>query len=167
MLDQGPLGGGTYTFTMTCQSIDSMLPATVVHQSLTVQPLSATLNSTATSVTTGQSFTLTWSSDASECTATGGGADGTQWTGTLPPSGSLTQTASAPGTFDYRLICVLGNQQGYATDVTIKVTAATSSSGGGGGGGGGALEALELLALAGLLRRRRAGSLQCRSDRHS
>jgi acetyl esterase/lipase len=112
-------------------------------------------------VTTGNSFTLTWSSvGATTCMASGGGADGSSWSGALAAAGTATQTATVPGTFTYTVVCSAGNASTPPQQVAIKVSAASSSSssgsGGGGGGGIGWLELDSLAALLGLGRLRRA-----------
>ena len=111
-----------------------------------------TLTSSAASVTSGQSATLTWSStNATSCTASGG------WNGTLATSGSqstgaLTQNSS------FTLTCTGGGGTGTAS-VSVAVGAAAAS---GGKGGGGALTPEALLALAAALiwvsRSRRRGT---------
>ncbi len=141
---------GSYVFTLTCASVDPASPPGAVSKPLTVEVLGATLTASATALTSGASFTLTWSSTgAQSCAASGGGANGSPWSGTLATSGSVTQTASTAGTFTYTLNCTAGGEVATQT-VTIKVAAA-SSGGGGGGGGGGALSLLELaLGLCGI-----------------
>jgi lysyl endopeptidase len=152
---------GQYTFSATCTSIDSNTPATVAQATLTVIALNATLSATSTTVSSGGSFTLSWTSGgATSCTASGGGANGTPWSGTLATSGTATQTASVAGTFTYTLTCTGGGQTTQPQNVTIQVTpmvstvsssapSASKSSGGGGGGGGvGLLDVLLLTALA-------------------
>jgi len=142
---------GNFTFGISCQSI---APATVAPTStnaiLTVQDLTATLQSSATSLTVGDAFTLSWSSSgATGCTAGGGGADGSPWSGSLATSGQLVQTATESGTFTYSLTCA-ANGFSATQQVTINVVASSSSTGSsaGGHGGGGALGLLELAALA-------------------
>jgi hypothetical protein len=123
---------------------------------LTIVALSATLTASATSVTNGDSFTLTWSSSgATGCTTSGGGANGTPWTGPVGPSGTQTQTATTNGTFTYSLVCSGGNESTTPQQATIKVSALSSGTGASnsavGGGGGGAMSALEVALLAALL----------------
>ncbi|HVP32486.1 MAG TPA: hypothetical protein VMT09_02460 [Steroidobacteraceae bacterium] len=151
---------GDFTFGLTCQSIDPSTAAAVTQANIDIVALTASLTSSATSVTTGNSFTLTWSSTgASACTASGGGANGSTWSGPLAPSGSTTQTASVAGSFTYTVECNSGPITTTPQQVTIQVSAASSGGGGGGGGGGhggggglGLLELGSLAALAGLRR---------------
>jgi hypothetical protein len=164
----GPVGSdnevaqaGQFSFGLTCQSIDSGTGPVATQASLDIVALTAKLTSSASSVTTGSPFTLTWSSTgATGCTASGGGANGSMWTGSLQPSGSVTQTASVAGTFTYTLVCSAGNLSTTPQQVTVQVSNASgtgggSGGGGGGGSGGGALDWLELGALAALLALRR------------
>jgi hypothetical protein len=143
---------GQFTFGLTCQSIDPALPAVTTQASLSVAALSETLASSATSVTNGSSFTLTWSSDANSCMASGGGANGSPWSGAQPTAGSVTQQATTNGSFTYTLECAIDHGAAIDQEVTIKVVA--PSSGGSGGGGGGTLGVLEVALLLRLIRRR-------------
>jgi hypothetical protein len=125
-----------------------------------------TLTANPSSVDKGGSFTLTWSSTgatgAENCGASGGGADGSDWSGALSPAGSVTQMATTPGTFTYSIGCSEGGVQ-YSAEATVTVAAGAGGGGGGGGsgsghGGGGAIGLLELALLAGIRSlRRRAG----------
>jgi hypothetical protein len=153
-------GAGQFVFGLTCQSIDPSVGPVSTQTTLNVVNLTATLDASSTAVTTGGSFTLTWSSTgATTCTADGGGANGTAWSGTLGTSGSVKQTATAVGTFTYTVNCFLGNTFASA-QASVQVSAPPSgsvsqSSGGGGGGGLGATELALLAALRALARRRR------------
>jgi hypothetical protein len=106
-------------------------------------------------VKTGESFTLDWTVEsASACTASGGGADGTPWTGALElPKGTKTISATAVGSFTYKLDCVgLLPRVTHHAEHTVTVTAPPPppNSGGGsssGGGGGGAFDKWSLFAL--------------------
>lgn len=149
---------GKFTFGITCKSIDPNQGTASAQATLTVDAPSATLTATPTSLTSGAMLTLTWTSTgASSCTASGGGANGVPWSGTLVPSGSTTQSASVDGTFTYKITCGLQAQ----AQAMVTVTAPSSSSNGSAsvsshGGGGGAIGVLELALLAALrgLRRR-------------
>jgi hypothetical protein len=162
----GPSQTGQFTFTLTCESIATSVASTASQAQLTVEPITDNLTITPGSVTTNQSFTLAWTSTgASSCSAGGGGADGTPWSGTLTTSGSAMQTATEPGTYTYAVTCAA---DGYTTQAQAMVSVAAASTGGsgggsgGGGGGGGGLDLLELGSLAALAgwrvaRRRRLG----------
>lgn len=99
-----------------------------------------TLTLASSTVTMGNSTTLTWSAyNVTSCTASG------SWSGTQQTSGSLTVTPAATGTDTYTLSCA--NPHGSAQkSATLTVQAGGSGSGGGGGG----LDGLSLLALASL-----------------
>jgi subtilisin family serine protease len=99
-----------------------------------------TLTLASSTITMGNSTTLTWSAyNVTSCTASG------SWSGTQKASGSLTVTPAATGTDTYTLACT--NPHGSAQK-SATLTVQASASGGGGGGGG--LDGLTLLALASL-----------------
>jgi hypothetical protein len=158
---------GQYTFSMFCHSIDVSEPdGPVAQATLNIETLTAALTTSSATVNSGSSFTLTWSSTAAtSCTASGGGANGSPWSGSLGTSGSVTQTATTSGTFTYTLTCGLNNT---LTDSTVQVTVPATSSGSGGsgggssggGGGGGALGFLELALLGALGAHRRLRSVR-------
>ena len=90
---------------------------------VTVSPAvpTVTLSAAATSVASGNSTTLTWSStNATSCTATGG------WTGSEPTSGSLV-TAKLTATTIYNLSCT-GAGGTVAQSATVAVAAATANN---------------------------------------
>ena len=141
---------GQFTFGLTCYSIDPATAPVSILAPLAISTLSETLSSNHTSLTTGSAFTLSWSAPgATQCTASGGGANGVPWSGSVDASGTVTQTATITGSFDYSLTCGINNDT-VTQDVTIKVTAPAPP-----GGGGGGLGLLELAALGALLSRRR------------
>jgi hypothetical protein len=144
---------GVFTFGITCKSIDPNQGTASAQANITVGTPSVTLTANPTSVTNGSTFTLNWSATSvSSCTASGGGANGVAWSGSLPPSGSTTQTASVNGSFTYTITCDSPAQ----AQATVTVSAASSGGGAGGGGhGGGGLGLLELGSLAALAGLRR------------
>ena len=161
---------GTFTFTLTCTSIDPSQQPVTTQANLSIQALTVTLSPQNVSVNVGDSFTLTWSSTAAtSCTASGGGANGTSWSGAVSTSGTLTQTATTAGNYTYSIMCSAGNQAtGQATSVTVSAPSGSSSGGSSSGGsssggsssggnaggstgshgGGGGLGMLELALLA-------------------
>jgi hypothetical protein len=121
----GTDSAGTYAMTVGPQP-----PAPVVN-----------LQSSATSVTSGGTVTLTWSSqNATACTSTGG-----SWTGSQSLSGSVT-TAAITSATTYTLTCT-GAGGSTSASVAVSITAPSSS----GHGGGGAISTFMLSALAGML----------------
>src|SRR6185437_14935070 len=120
------------------------------------------LSASPSALTVGNTFTLTWSStNATSCTASGGGADGSTWSGPLATSGSVVKTATKTNTFGYEIQCENTNSTlpdaTMATaeqDVTVSAAGAsggTSSVGEGGGhGGGGEIDPTSVV-LLGLL----------------
>lgn len=165
-------GANTYTggnvgasqFTFVCDGANNTgLPAvSATPQTITVQQgLTASISAPADAVT-GIPFTVSWqAAGATSCSASGGGADGTSWSGNVAlPSGQLTITPNVTGSFTYTLMCVGQTPSDtMIVQATVNVTAAatppppplpTGSSSGGGKGGGGAFDwlAVSLLALA-------------------
>lgn len=104
-------------------------------------PPVVTFSSSPTSVTAGQSSTLTWSAtNATSCTATNG------WSGSKTVSGTQTTGALTANT-TYELECVGSGGRGSAS-VTVTVNAATPGKS---GGGGGHMDPLLLVSLAAML----------------
>jgi hypothetical protein len=100
--------GATYHYGLTCtagaQSAQAQVPVIVAWPAVT-----ASLSAAPTTITAGQSTTLTWSStNASSCSATGGGASDA-WPGTKATSGSATVTEpfvpANPLTVSFSLSC--------------------------------------------------------------
>lgn len=84
-------------------------------------PTPATVNFSVmpTSITAGQSATLTWSTNGSGCTASG------SWSGAKSASGMQTVTPAAAGTYTYDLTCSGGGYGGSSNySATLMVTAA-------------------------------------------
>ena len=154
---------GTFTFGIVCQSIDPNQGTASAQATLTVAAPTLTLTANPASVTNGATYTLSWSGSlVSGCTASGGGANGAAWSGSLPSSGSVTQTASVNGSFTYTVTCAPQIQAQATVTVSAASTGGGGSGGGGGGGGGGGLGLLEVGSLAVLAgwrvaRRRRLG----------
>jgi hypothetical protein len=149
----GPITAGEYRFgtVVTDKAGHSgtinwdMLVGTDPHPNVSLQASSS-------SPTIGQTLTLSWTSfETTGCIASGGGADGTSWTGTLPIFGSTTQTVSRAGSFGYTVTCPTGTGSPLQASVTVTVAGSSSSGGGGGaagGGGGGGVSWLDLEVLA-------------------
>jgi hypothetical protein len=167
-----PTTPGQYSFTLKlsdAQGKTATLPWNVRVTDGTVAP-SAYVDVSPTTVAVGDQYTLTWKASAAavDCTAGGGGADGSAWSGSLAASGQQTYQATQAGTFVFTMSCdsAQGIVQGQST---LTVTSASSGGGGtggtsggtsGGGGGGGALglELLGLLLAAQRRARRRAAA---------
>lgn len=103
---------------------------------------------TPTTITLGQSATLSWNAaSVNTCSATAGFSSSAI-------TGSMSVTPNATGTSTYSMKCT--NAAGFATEnVALTVQAASPPPASGGKGGGGGLDALTLLALAGLALARR------------
>lgn len=106
-----------------------------------------TLQSSATSVASGATVTLTWTSqNATSCTSTGGNFTGSQSLNNSFTTGAITSATT------YALTCV-GAGGSVTKSVTVSISAPPT---GGGKSGGGAIGTLLLLALAGALSMRTA-----------
>lgn len=130
-----PSDAGTASYDLTCTGpggsanaeADLTVSAPVPTVSVSVAP---------TTVTLGQSATLSWSStQATSCTASG------SWSGAQSTSGSLSVTPGSSGVASYTLACT-GTGGTAQSTASLTVTAPT------GKGGGGALDMWVLGALA-------------------
>ena len=142
---------GTYTFKISCDSIDAAQAPGQASASLKVTPTpppTVKVSADPAAPKMGSAFTLTWSSTyASSCSASGGGAGGANdFAGQLETSGSTTIMTEDTGTFTYTVTCTSKAGSGHAS-VAVKVATPTS----GGSGGGGAIGVLEVLALGMLI----------------
>jgi hypothetical protein len=156
-----PSTAGTQTYKLACTNAAGTSATASI--SLTVNPLppAPTISVAPTSITVGQSATITWSSTgASGCTASG------SWSGAQAASGSMVVTPGASGTNTYTLACSNSNGSSPSASATLTVNAASSSH------GGGALDArtlaalalLSLLSVASRLRRRSGVATKRRSS---
>jgi Subtilase family len=146
---------GSYTYSLFCTTAAGpSATSSVTLEVLVPPPGTPVLSLGSSSITLGQSTTLTWSSsNAAGCTASG------SWLGPEGPNGNKPLTPGAVGSDTYSLSCTNTSGTSPTSSVTLTVTAASSSSSGGsGGGGGGAFDMLSLGLLAGfgLIRRRKA-----------
>jgi hypothetical protein len=148
---------GNYNFSFVAQpNPNSTIAAGTYALSVTAAAPTptVTLTSSASSVSSGGTVQLTWSSqNATGCQAAGG------WSGTKGTSGSAT-SAAITTTTSFTLTCS-GAGGSKAATVTVSVAAATPSS----GGGGGALSIPWLVFLAGLLLLRAAALVHLRLHR--
>jgi hypothetical protein len=135
----------------------------------------ASVSTDLTRVTVGKSFFLNWAArNVTSCTASGGGADGTTWSGSPAlPSGTISITATTTGTFTYTMDCIgLLQRNTYRSQATITVDPAPpppsggngGGAGSGGGGGGGSFDALSagVLGIIGMLAAWRRRSVAAR-----
>ncbi len=150
-MSETPTAAGTSSYTLTCSGAGGTTPATAT---LTVTPPPAptvTISVAPTSITSGQSATLTWSStNATSCTASGA------WSGTEATSGSSTVSPTVIGTASYTLACT--GSGGTATGTaSLSVAAASGGKSGGGAIGWWEILALSLLGVVGQWRRATIG----------
>ena len=151
-----PTAAGTLTYSLDCANAAGVKASGSATLTVTAPAPTVTISVSPTSLTVGQSATLTWSStNASSCTASNA------WTGSEAISGTMTVTPSAAGSLSYALACTGtgGTANGTAA---LTVNAAPSKSGGGGSTG---LWDLLALALLGAIRYRRRASVLQRAAR--
>ena len=140
-----PPSAGSYTYTLACDSSGGSAQASAT---LTVTPPSAAptvaISVNPTSIITGGSATVQWSSsNATACAASGA------WSGPQATSGTQTVSPSSAGTYTYALTCTgAGGSAQASTTLTAKPVSVTIS---GNSGGGGALSTVDLTLLLGLL----------------
>jgi hypothetical protein len=151
---------GTFPYGLTCTN-SSQYQSTHTSVVVTWPALSVSLTASPTTITSGNSTTLTWTSiNAKTCVASGGGtSDG--WAGTTrATSGSTAITepvlVASPLTLTYTLTCSnAGTSQSTPASVKVVVNPPAMS-----GGGGGALDTWTVLFLTGVaaMRRLRRGN---------
>lgn len=156
-VSESPETTGTSTYTLTCNGAGGTANASAA---LTVNAAAptVTLSINPTSITLGQSATLTWSTtNATSCTASGA------WSGARATSGTLIVTPSAAGDPSYTLSCSGTAGAAAMTAVSETVTAPTPVvtvlSGKAGGGG---IEPWTLVGLALLVAWRLRQSIRIR-----
>jgi hypothetical protein len=136
---------GTNTYTLTCNGPGGSLVASAAVTVNNPPPPTVTMSVAPTSITLGQSATLTWSStNATTCTASNA------WSGAENTNGTLAVTPGATGTQTYTLTCSAAGSTSTVADVTLTVNAPAAASGSGHSGGG-SLGIGSLLGLAFLL----------------
>lgn len=87
-------------------------------------PATVTFSVKPTTITLGQSATLTWSTNGTACTASGA------WSGSKAASGTLMVTPTAVGTDTYDLVCSGGSYGGssnYSAVLTVNAAASASA----------------------------------------
>jgi hypothetical protein len=134
-----PTATGKLTYSLGCANAAGAQASATATLTVTAPAPTVTISVSPTSLTVGQSATITWSStNATSCTA--GGA----WSGTQTTSGTATETPSAAGSLSYTLSCTGagGSANGSAA---LTVSAASTGTG---SHGGGALNWWTLLGLA-------------------
>jgi hypothetical protein len=134
-----PTTAGSLSYDLACTGAGGSANGTAA---LTVKAAAptVTISVSPTSITVGQSATVTWSStNATACTAS------SAWSGTQATSGTLAVTPSAAGSLSYALACT---GPGGSANGAASLTVTAAASGGGKSGGGGALNEWTLLILA-------------------
>ncbi len=112
-------GPTVYTFTCTGAAGTSASNSVTLFATSGTPPVAPTLTLASSSVTVGQSTTISWSSaTATGCTASG------SWSGTLAASGSQTITPAIVGTETFTLICTNPGGPSPPVSVSLNATAA-------------------------------------------
>jgi hypothetical protein len=145
-LSETPTAAGTLSYVLTCTGVGGSAHATAT-LTVTAPKPTVTIGVAPTSITVGQSATVTWSStNATSCTASG------SWSGAEATSGTLSVTPTASGTASYALACTGAGGTANGT-AALTVSAAPSKH------GGGAMGLWELVALSvlGVAAHRRRG----------
>jgi hypothetical protein len=144
-MNETPTAAGSLSYVLTCTGAGGTAHAAAA-LTVTAPPPTVTIAVAPTSITVGQSATLTWSStNATSCTASNA------WTGSEAVSGTMSETPTAAGSLSYVLTCTGAGGTANAT-ATLSVAAAAGKSGGGAMGLW-ELAALSLLAVAAYRRR--------------
>jgi hypothetical protein len=151
---------GTYTYGISCSAGPQTQSAQAAAVTVTWAPATAKLTASATTLHTGQSTILTWSSaNTTSCTSSGGGSNDGWPTSGLAISGSKTITEPNPvimggsETLMFTISCTSSASSLSAT-TSVKVVQLDTPAAGSppaSSGGGGAEDPLALLALSGLL----------------
>lgn len=111
---------GDASYTLTCGSVSNTATVTVSAPPPAAPTVSMSFASS--SLTVGNSTTLSWSSaNATSCTASG------DWVGTYPTSGSQTIAPTSAGSYTYNMTCT-GSGGSATASSTLSVAAATSNS---------------------------------------
>jgi hypothetical protein len=147
-----PASVGSATATMSVNAGNGAGTRTVALSGTGIVP-TVTLGVAPTSITVGNSVTLTWtSSNATTCLASSG-QSGDGWAGPKSASGTANVTANTGGTITYTMTCSFGSKSVQAIAQVIATSPPSSGS------GGGALDVtslLSLLTMIGLRQRRPA-----------
>lgn len=118
------VGGTTATYSMTCFSNANGLTSAPSTVTVTVPPPTATISASPTSVNSGGTTRLTWSSsNATGCNVTKtGGASGQSWTGTAPTAGwvdNIVGTTAAT----YTITCSNGSVSSAPSSAVVNISA--------------------------------------------
>jgi hypothetical protein len=148
---------GTYTYGISCFAGSETQTAQTAAVVVSWAPVLVTITASPTTLNTGQSMTLTWSSkNATTCASSGGGSNDGWPSGSRATSGNLTITEPNPvisggsETLTFVLTCQ-SSVSGLSGTSSVKITQLDSPASPARSGGGGAMDALALLLLSGML----------------
>jgi hypothetical protein len=106
---------GTVIYTLVCTNAVRSVKVQVAVTWTIGPPVIKLIDNFPPPIYVGQPNTLSWKSNLTSCTASGG-TPGDGWTGTaLPPSGGLQVIETAAGAYTYTLTCATGTQSTQAT----------------------------------------------------
>jgi probable HAF family extracellular repeat protein len=149
----GP-SAGQVTATLSCNFGNQQSAQVQAVISVSYPPLTVSLSASPTSIVSGQSTTLSWTStNATSCTASGGGV-GDGWSGTMQPTtGTAVVTepvaVASPLAVTFTLTCK-SSKTGQSTSASAHITVNPPSNSNESGGGG-VTDWWEVLGLGGLL----------------
>jgi lysyl endopeptidase len=112
---------GNVTYVLTCASGSRSATAKVT-VTWTLAPPTLSLQASSAALTVGVPTTLSWTSSATTCTASGGAA-GDGWSGTLPSSGQRTVTETTSGSYTYTLTCTASGTPSVTQSVVVNYSA--------------------------------------------
>ncbi len=143
-----PTAAGSLSYALACTGAGGSANGTAA-LTVTAAAPTVTISVSPTSITVGQSATVTWSStNATACTAS------SAWTGAQAATGTLQVTPTAAGSLSYALDCTGAGGSAKATAALTVAAAVTTSSGttttASGGGGGGSMNGWMLAVLSAL-----------------
>jgi hypothetical protein len=142
---------GAITYEVNCNNETAQVLVTYVSVpagSADVATPAVTLSASASSLTEGQSVTLSWKSKNADACSASGGQQGDGWTGSLSSAGSMSVTETSPGTVTYSVMCAGAPPAATATTTVVIKSASIATTASSSHGGGGALDLLLLVSLA-------------------
>jgi plastocyanin len=113
---------GQHSYTLTCSGLNGPATLSIQVDTTSADALAITsFTATPDAIMAGESTTISWNTtNAQSCTPTGGTADWTSQTITLP-SGSANITIDSTGDYTFSLVCqgLIGDQQSRSDTVTV------------------------------------------------
>ena len=141
-----PTVAGTQTFTLTCTGAGGSANATATLTATAPPVPTVTITVAPTTITVGDTASLTWSStNSTSCTASGA------WSGTQAVSGTAAESPLTAGSVVYTLACTgTGGSATASATLTVNTPQLVSTGSTGRIGGGGAIDVTTLFGLLSL-----------------